>query len=84
MRSELNLPFVRVVSGVFGVAAALIAIVVLFSFITITLMEIDSMEQYQGHISILGAIGGTLLVVVITGSFGIGAYKLLRRAAGHS
>ena len=84
MRSELKVPFGRAVSGVFGIAAAQIAIYVPFSFMAITLMEIDSIEQYQGQISILRAIGGTLLVVVITGSFGIGAYKLLRRAAGYS
>jgi hypothetical protein len=45
-------------------------------------MEIDSMAQYQGHISILKAIDGTSLVVTTTALFGAGAYRLLRRAAG--
>lgn len=81
MQSELKCSLVRVLSGVFGVAAALIAIYVPFSFITITLMEIDSMQQYQGHVFILRMIGGRLAVVVTTALFGLGAYRLLRRAA---
>jgi len=73
---------IRVLSGVFGLAAAVIAIGLFFSFIEITVTEIDSAKQYHGHSSVLRGTGVSLLVVTVTALIGIGAYRLLRRAAG--
>jgi hypothetical protein len=72
---------VRVFSGAFGLVAAAIAIGVLFSFIEITMTEIESAKQYHGHISVFRGIGAPMLIVTVTIFFGVGAYKLLRRAA---
>jgi Ni/Fe-hydrogenase subunit HybB-like protein len=83
MRPAAKSYFIRVVTGVFGVIAALLALYIPFSLIANSMMEIESSKQYDGHISLPGAIGGSLLVAAITGFFGTGAYKLLRRAARH-
>ena len=84
MRLAAKTWFVRIVSGVFGVIAAMLAVFGGFFFIANSAMELESSKQYNGHVSILPAIGGSLLVVGIDGFFEIGAYKLLRRAAGRT
>jgi hypothetical protein len=72
---------VRLVSGVFGIIAAVIAVWVPLIFVV---SEIKEMHSYEGPISVPGAIGGSLLIVAISAAFGFGAYKLLMRAAGKS
>ena len=71
--------FVRLVSGVFGVIAAAIALWVPLIFLA---TEINAMRSYDGPISIPGAIGVVGLILAVSGAFGFGAYKLLMRAAG--
>ena len=48
-----NATLLRVVSAVFGVIAAVIAIVVPFSFVAITMSEIESAKQYQVSLPII-------------------------------
>ena len=75
---------VRFVCAAFGLLAAAIAFLAPLSFIANTLIERESAVQYNGHPSVWGAIGGSLLILTVTALFGIGAYRLLRRAFGHS
>jgi hypothetical protein len=70
---------VRLVSGVVGIIAAVIAIwVPLILFIS----ELNESRSYNGPISLPGAVGGSLLILAISAGFGFGAYKLLMRASG--
>jgi hypothetical protein len=71
---------VRVLGGVCGLIAGLIAIYVPLFFISMTMMEHESAKQYNGHSSVWGAIGGFSLILGITVFFGIGAYRFTRRA----
>ena len=70
---------VRLVSGIFGLAAAGVALWIPLLF---TVMEINELRSYDGPISIPGAIGGCSVVLGVSAAFGFGAYKLLMRAAG--
>ena len=67
----------RLVSGVFGLIAAAIALWVPFLF---AVSEINELHSYKGPISIPGTIGGCLLILGISVMFGFGAYMLLKRA----
>jgi len=83
-KARIKALVVRFVCAAFGLLAAAIAFFAPVSFIANTLMERESAVQYNGHPSILGAIGGSLLILAVTTLFGVGAYRLLRRAFGHS
>ena len=69
----------RLVSGIFGVIAAGIALWIPLLFAA---MEVNELRSYDGPISIPGAIGGCSVVLAVSAAFGFGAYKLLMRAAG--
>jgi hypothetical protein len=68
----------RVLGGVVGLFSAVIAIVGPLLFICNELQEADSARQYGGHPSFLGAVGGSLTVLVLAGFFGFVAFVLLR------
>ena len=70
---------VRLVSGVLGIIAAIIAISVPLLFVV---SELNEHASYDGPISVPGAVGGSLLILAISAAFGFGAYKLFMRAAG--
>ena len=72
----------RILSGLFGLIAGSIAFFVPLLFIANEMQEIESAKQYNGHISIPGAVGGCTLVFGASALFGIAAYRLLRRAFG--
>ncbi len=83
-KREIKAILVRFICAAFGLVAAAIALFAPLSFIANTLMEQEAAAQYHGHASFWGTIGGSLLVLLLTVLFGIGAYRLLRRAFGHS
>jgi len=68
----------RVLGGAVGLFAALIAIVGPLLFISNELQEADSARQYGGHLSVWGAVAGSLTVLVLAGFFGLIAFVLLR------
>ncbi len=68
----------RVLGGAVGLFAALIAIVGPLLFISNELQEADSARQYGGHLSVWGAVGGSLTVLIFAGFFALIAYVLLR------
>jgi hypothetical protein len=70
---------VRLVSGILGVIAAIIAIWVPLLFIV---SELNESRSYNVPISVPGALGGSLLILAISAGFGFGAYELLMRASG--
>ena len=72
----------RVISGIFGIVAGFIAVSIPVLYIANVTQESESAQQYGGHMSVSGAVFGTLLVFGISALFGAGAYKLLRRALG--
>jgi hypothetical protein len=68
----------RVLGGALGLFAAVVAILGPLLFISHELREADSARQYGGHVSILGAIGGSLTVIILAGFFVLVAFVLLR------
>jgi hypothetical protein len=70
----------RAFAGILGLFAAFGTLVLPLLFLANTLQEVESAKQYGGHASLSGAIGGTALVLFVAGSFGAGAYFLLRFA----
>ncbi len=54
------------------------ALVIPLLFLANTLQEGESAKQYGGHASLLGAIGGVTLVLLVAALFAAGAYFLLR------
>lgn len=70
----------RLLIGVLGLLAGLLALFIPLSFIANEVQEGQSARQYNGHLSLWGALGGSLLVIAITVAFGVAAYRLLRRA----
>ncbi len=70
----------RVLGGAVGLFTAVIAIVGPLLFISNELQEADSAQQYGGHPSFLGAVGGSLTVLVLAGFFALIAFVLLRFA----
>jgi hypothetical protein len=68
----------RVLGGVVGLFAGTIAIVGPLLFISNELQEADSARQYGGHASFVGAVGGSLTVLVLAGFFAFIAFVLLR------
>jgi hypothetical protein len=69
---------IRAVSGILGLCAACVALIIPLLFLANTLQEAQSAKQYGGHASLSGAIGGITLVLLVAGLFGAGAYILLR------
>ena len=67
----------RVSGGALGVVAALVAIVGPLLFISNELQEADSARQYGGHASFWGALGGSLVVLILAGFFALIAFVLL-------
>jgi small-conductance mechanosensitive channel len=68
----------RVLGGVIGLFAAAIAMVGPLLFISNELQEADSARQNGGHLSILGAVGSSLTVLVLAGFLAFIAFVLLR------
>jgi hypothetical protein len=68
----------RVFSGAIGVCTGLIALLLPLLFLANELQEAESAKQYGGHGSLLGAIGGSVVVLSAAGLFGVVAYILLR------
>ncbi len=71
---------VRLLSGSCGLFAGLLAIYLPVNFVAMTIQEGESAHQYNGHISISGALGGSIVLLIITLLFGLGAYILIKRA----
>jgi hypothetical protein len=59
--------FLRVLTGILGLLAALIALAGPLLFLSNELQEAESAHQYGGHASFPGALGGGLAVLVVTG-----------------
>jgi hypothetical protein len=70
----------RVLGGGLGLSSALAAILGPFLFISNELQEAQSAHRYGGHMSVLGAVGGSLLVLALAGFFVVIAYIFLRFA----
>ena len=68
----------RVLGGFLGLSAALVAIFGPLLFISNELQEAESARQYDGHVSLPGALGGSLLVLAVAVFFAFVAYILLR------
>jgi hypothetical protein len=68
----------RVLGGALGLFAAVAAILGPLLFISNELREADSARQYGGHVSILGAIGGSLTVLILAAFFVLIAFVLLK------
>ena len=72
----------RIWMGLAGLIAGTIAVFGPLLFIANALQEGESAQQYGGHlsISIPAVLGVCVLVFGLSTLFGIGAYRLLRRA----
>jgi hypothetical protein len=70
--------FLRVLSGVAGLIASLVAILGPFSVYSSQSMERESAQQYHGQPDFWGAVGGWLTVLFISVLLGFVAYFLLR------
>ena len=68
----------RTFSGILGLFAACVALVIPLLFRANTLQEAESAKQYGGHALPSGAIGGVTVVLLVAALFGAGAYFLLR------
>lgn len=71
---------VRLLSGACGLFAGLLAIYLPVNFVAMTIQERESAHQYNGHVSISGTLGGSIVVLIVTLFFGLGAYILIKRA----
>lgn len=76
--------FLRVLSGVVGLAASLVAILVPLSFYANESMERSSARQYHGQSDLWAGIGGWLTILFISAFSGFVAYYLLRFSLKHS
>jgi hypothetical protein len=70
----------RVLGGGLGLSSALAAILGPLLFISNELQEAESAHQYGGHMSVLGAVGGSVMVLALAGFFAVIAYIFLRFA----
>jgi hypothetical protein len=77
-RFQMRTIIFRVLGGALGLFAAVAAILGPLLFISNELREADSAHQYGGHVSILGAIGGSLTVLILAAFFVLIAFVLLR------
>ena len=77
MRGPLEV-ILRAFSGILGLCAAGVALIIPLLFLANTLQEAESAKQFGGHASLSGAIGGITLVLLVSGLFGVRAYILLR------
>ena len=68
----------RVLDGLVGLFAAVVAIVEPLLFISNELQEAESARQYGGQTSFSGAVGGSLTVLVLVGFFAFISFVLLR------
>jgi hypothetical protein len=68
----------RVFGGVVGLFAAVVAILAPLLFISNELQEADSVRQNGGHFSLVGAVSGSLTVLVVAGVFAFIAFVLVR------
>ena len=68
----------RLLSGVVGLFAGLVAIVEPVLFIADQRQEAKSASQYNGHVSLWGAIGGSAMVLFLVLLLAFIAYFLLR------
>jgi hypothetical protein len=68
----------RLLSGVVGLCAGLVAIVGPVLFIANERQEAKSASQYNGHASLWGAIGGSAMVLFLVLFLAFIAYFLLR------
>jgi len=74
----MNRVIVRILSAVAGACAGLVAVLGPLNFLANQLQEGQSAKQYGGHLSVWGAIGGSLTVLFFALLFGIIAYALIR------
>jgi hypothetical protein len=70
--------FLRVLSGVVGLVASLVAILAPLSFYANESMERESAQQYHGHSDFWGGVGGWLTILFISAFSVSVAYFLLR------
>ena len=70
----------RGLGGILGLFAAIAAVMGPILFIFNSLNEADSVRQNGGHLSLAGAVGGSLAVLVLAGLFAFLAFMLLRFA----
>jgi hypothetical protein len=78
--AEMNQMVLRGLGGTFGLFAAIAAVTWPILFISNSLNEADSVRQNGGHFSLAGAVGGSLVVLVLAGLFGFLSFMLLRFA----
>jgi hypothetical protein len=70
----------RICAGLLGLALALFTVFELLLFLSNTLQEMESAKQYGGHVSLLGAVGGILMVLIFIGFAGL-IFSFLARYA---
>lgn len=78
--AEMRQIVFRGVGGILGLFASIAAVMGPILFISNSLNEADSVRQNGGHFSLVGAIGGSLAVLVLSGLFVFLAFTLLRFA----
>jgi hypothetical protein len=78
--AEMRQIMFRGLGGILGLFAAIAAVMGPILFISNSLNEADSVRQNGGHFSLAGAIGGSLVVLVLAGLFAFLAFTLLRFA----
>jgi hypothetical protein len=70
----------RALGAILGLCAALLTIWIPLLFVFNTLKEVDSASQYGGHVHPLGAVGGSAVVLAMSGILAFLAFELLRFA----
>jgi hypothetical protein len=74
----MKITLLRLVSGVLGLFAGLVAIVGPVLFISDEMQEAKSASQYHGHASLWGALGGSATVLFLALFLAFIAFSLLR------
>jgi hypothetical protein len=69
---------IRICIGVIGLAAMIAAVFFPLLFFANEYNEMQSAKQYGGHVSVPGAIGGILTVLLFAGFLGVIAYVFIR------
>jgi hypothetical protein len=78
----VRITLLRLLSGVVGLLAALVAIVGPLLFIFNEMQEAKSASQYHGHASFWGVLGGSATVVFLVLFLAFIAFLLLRFSFG--
>ena len=74
----MKITLLRLLSGAVGLCAALVAIIGPILFIANEQQEAKSAQQYHGHASFWGAVGGSVAVLILMLFLAFIAYCLLR------